>query len=118
MKDMKDIVIKFVQQDCGRTVANVLDFRLAQSHMGILIMLIMLTTPSMYECMIHFVFSGLFLTLKHLFSGMQSDHAILINPDGEIIRFGIMSTDTFRLNTAGKEFIVNATTECFTPHCC
>ena len=57
---------------------------------------------SIYDFKIHFVFSGLFLTMKTLFSGMQSDHAILINPEGELIRFGIMSTDTLRLNTAGK----------------
>ena len=49
---------------------------------------------------------------------MQSDHAILINPEGELIRFGIMSTETFRLNTPGKGFVVWATTDCFTLHCC
>jgi hypothetical protein len=42
--------------------------------------------------------------MKTLFSGMQSDHAILINPEGELVRFGIMSTHTLRLNTAGKLF--------------
>jgi hypothetical protein len=106
--------ITFVHQDWGKTVAKVLDFRLAS---GLLLIFMTTSNARLYDPFA-FRFLGLFLTLKHLFSGMQSDHSILINPEGELVRFGIMSSDTFRLNTADKGFVVWATTDCFTLHCC